>query len=175
MPASRLTPRTRGRPQRGPSRPGRTVPACAGKTTRNLTFSQATGDCPRMRGEDEPVGEGLPRGVGSPPHARGRPARAASTHRATGITPACAGKTFLSAVLGTCLPDHPRMRGEDKVFCRQPLADKGSPPHARGRRQPQRLPTGRRRITPACAGKTRRRADLQSAVADHPRMRGEDQ
>ena len=29
------------------------------------------------------------------------------------ITPACAGKTFLSAVLGTCLPDHPRMRGED--------------------------------------------------------------
>ena len=66
------------------------------------------------------------------------------------------------------------MRGEDKVFCRQPLADKGSPPHARGRLVARHCHAQGRRITPACAGKTLRCVLGLARRMDHPRMRGED-
>mgnify|MGYP000881719462 CR=1 FL=1 len=66
------------------------------------------------------------------------------------------------------------MRGEDKVFCRQPLADKGSPPHARGRLSSDQPISAALRITPACAGKTAERARAHLPPQDHPRMRGED-
>ena len=66
------------------------------------------------------------------------------------------------------------MRGEDNVlgvFSRKRL---GSPPHARGRQVANRDTGVVERITPACAGKTRRRSTNLRISWDHPRMRGED-
>ena len=46
------------------------------------------------------------------------------------------------------------MRGEDPPACRALPVDNGSPPHARGRLILAIKLRARRRITPACAGKT---------------------
>ena len=66
------------------------------------------------------------------------------------------------------------MRGEDWSQEPDHAAAMGSPPHARGRLvKPRGLPTCIR-ITPACAGKTKRSSRPCQRRADHPRMRGED-
>ena len=66
------------------------------------------------------------------------------------------------------------MRGEDLVTAIAALVGYGSPPHARGRPRPRFRTGGRCRITPACAGKTRRNPYRLRRLWDHPRMRGED-
>ena len=71
----------------------RITPACAGKTRNLSACRQATGDHPRMRGEDFD---------GHCPYPR-----------FPWITPACAGKTLWRACLDFRVKDHPRMRGED--------------------------------------------------------------
>ena len=88
-----------------------------------------------MRGEDTNVELMNTYDVGSPPHARGRldvVALAAAFNR---ITPACAGKTSTTRKLERRYWDHPRMRGEDNWAKRVFDTSRGSPPHARGRRQ----------------------------------------
>ena len=87
-----------------------------------------------MRGEDWARFNRRRRMNGSPPHARGRRAAVANGHGATGITPACAGKTDEIERRVERVKDHPRMREEYTGY-----------------------PTffsARTRITPACAGKT---------------------
>ena len=130
------------------------TPACAGKTILAWRWSIVGSDHPRMRGEDPKGSSSMSRLAGSPPHARGRLRAGRGRRAGVGITPACAGKT--DGVFGECGRDldHPRMRGEDVDKFIFPVANKGSPPHARGRHlQVCRaiLPTP---ITPACAGKT---------------------
>jgi len=49
----------------------------------------------------------------------------------------------------------------------------GSPPPARGARDPRPVAPGRWRITPACAGSTAATTAGRSASTDHPRLRGE--
>ena len=66
------------------------------------------------------------------------------------------------------------MRGEDVNELRQLNSNQGSPPHARGRHKRRNLCRKRRRITPACAGKTKRSPRPCARAGDHPRMRGED-
>ena len=90
------------------------------------------------------------------------------------ITPACAGKTRSFKIVRVELPDHPRMRGEDKKVTKEGFQISGSPPHARGRPALlfRRFPDFG--ITPACAGKTQSAPSARSATPDHPRMRGED-
>ena len=66
------------------------------------------------------------------------------------------------------------MRGEDVAIKAGEGIDPGSPPHARGRRNPLVELELRRRITPACAGKTHPESRQEIVEADHPRMRGED-
>ena len=151
------------------------TPACAGKTSPSRCCQAWAEDHPRMRGED--VGLVLV-GVwfaGSPPHARGRLLSCLVGGLVPRITPACAGKTLLSFGRGGNPRDHPRMRGEDKPRQKVGLNHPGSPPHARGRPFTSVRMRCSRRITPACAGKTRW-AWLQALLRrDHPRMRGEDQ
>ena len=112
----------------------RITPACAGKTRSAIHLTI--------------------RAAGSPPHARGRLVRRSTFECKTRITPACAGKTFQLESPRECLEDHPRMRGEDMAVDAELNTGKGSPPHARGRRQRQMRPLWRTGITPACAGKT---------------------
>ena len=127
-----------------------------------------------MRGEDVVCGLCGCGAWGSPPHARGRLRLRFSQLIDTGITPACAGKTFPDSSPTPDSPDHPRMRGEDRLRLSVGAECGGSPPHARGRlgSAPAREPS--RRITPACAGKTVRSRLTCTMLRDHPRMRGED-
>ena len=112
--------------------------------------------------------------AGSPPHARGRRGRGLSGDLVIRITPACAGKTGPGGVAGCSRGDHPRMRGEDNVSGQGLVWRRGSPPHARGRRQHQQIRRSLHRITPACAGKTCCGSSRAGSIRDHPRMRGED-
>ena len=131
-------------------------------------------DHPRMRGEDRGnLGVTIAQ-EGSPPHARGRPSLQGALARRDGITPACAGKTFLPYVYYLSRSDHPRMRGEDNHAARISTQQAGSPPHARGRRTTEQAAEWRASITPACAGKTDVLPQIRRTGGDHPRMRGED-
>ena len=88
-------PHARGRlfQPRFPPLAQRITPACAGKTARMYVHCRRRADHPRMRGEDFlPEGGDRP-GLGSPPHARGRPAGYPGVTVQQRITPACAGKT----------------------------------------------------------------------------------
>ena len=127
-----------------------------------------------MRGEDPAAPLLMTVAEGSPPHARGRHMVAIVHYANRRITPACAGKTWRCWVLGWRPWDHPRMRGEDFGFVVVFCFVLGSPPHARGRLLRQLRQKLIRRITPACAGKTRIRRDSRPRSSDHPRMRGED-
>ena len=127
-----------------------------------------------MRGEDFRASLLARLTVGSPPHARGRQISITDPIAAGRITPACAGKTTFSASLAASASDHPRMRGEDPVVDKPVDNSNGSPPHARGRLGDFFVKSGDKRITPACAGKTKHRRYRQVSLSDHPRMRGED-
>ena len=152
------------------------TPACAGKTRPQPCQVCEFRDHPRMRGEDHIIFNAVNQQTGSPPHARGRLPHPMNHQANQGITPACAGKTSEWKTMMSGRPDHPRMRGEDAGNAPQTPHRRdhprmrgedgltawpgvrvgGSPPHARGRRRVERPASHRRRITPACAGKTRR-------------------
>ena len=50
--------------------------------------------------------------LGSPPHVRGKVFIDGKQITASGITPACAGKSLASVSATGCFWDHPRMCGE---------------------------------------------------------------
>ena len=169
-------PRARGKRHRRPrprSADGIT-PACAGKTCRLARARTSSRDHPRMRGEDDYELIAVTGTYGSPPHARGRHLLNAMVYGFRRITPACAGKTDRASSNGSPTSDHPRMRGEDSDVRSSAVTWTGSPPHARGRHDRDRRDTRTPRITPACAGKTRRSRLGGGKTPDHPRMRGED-
>ena len=91
-----------------------------------------------------------------------------------GITPACAGKTFFASILNNGTWDHPRVCGKDNHLLPPELAVLGSPPRVRERPGFGAPSAGRRRITPACAGKTAKRPPPPARVGDHPRVCGKD-
>ena len=153
---------------------GGITPACAGKTP-SPSYPMGSGtDHPRMRGEDAVMPIQKCVDSGSPPHARGRLLAVPHSHKQTGITPACAGKTTHMFCGKSQSRDHPRMRGEDFLPSRVLVTGRGSPPHARGRRSAMANCHGLTRITPACAGKTAGTYAAMARNKDHPRMRGED-
>ena len=104
---------------------------------------------------------------------RGRVARTVLVTAKFGITPAYAGKSPDGTKMVTQSRDHPRICGEEiceGLGCRGAL---GSPPRMRGRgglRVRQWLPAG---ITPACAGKSKKRHLGGWKKGDHPRVCGE--
>ena len=126
-----------------------------------------------MRGEKNADGNYERHKQGSPPHARGKVHGSGNKGRRLRITPACAGKSGRCRATPGAHRDHPRMRGEKENLPLALIEHLGSPPHARGKE----TGTGRRttgtRITPACAGKSRRGRASGRANRDHPRMRGE--
>ena len=90
-------PHARGKGRRTPD-PRKQVgitPACAGKSGSSNGDWHFTGDHPRMRGEKAILAWNFSAASGSPPHARGKAGRCAEPCGAGGITPACAGKSFL--------------------------------------------------------------------------------
>ena len=151
----------------------RTTPACAGRTGGRDDEHWIVPDHPRLRGENStrpPLG---PREPGPPPPARGEPHHVGRRVVLVRTTPACAGRTPRRTPGPFLRADHPRLRGENA--CRSPAIHSygGPPPPARGERgTPPRHPA-ESWTTPACAGRTARRAGPQRRATDHPRLRGE--
>ena len=69
--------------------------------------------------------------------------------------------------------DHPRIRGEKNMGIVKKLAEKGSPPHTRGKVNTFTGFCAGCRITPAYAGKSIVSPDRFALKGDHPRIRGE--
>ena len=136
---------------------GGIIPACAGFTAWWCGRVRPGWDHPRMRGVYRRVGSGPRPRLGSSPHARGLPARPATSRPQGRIIPACAGFTRRPRRSRWRGRDHPRMRGV-YVFQRPTLVQmSGSSPHARGLPCPGVLVDRAQGIIPACAGFTRRK------------------
>ena len=92
---------------------------------------------------------------GSPPRVRERLLLGLTLCVQRGITPACAGKTLFLQQRKSEGGDHPRVCGKDDLLVRNYLKRLGSPPRVRERQKQEDEGFACRRITPACAGKTK--------------------
>ena len=127
-------PRARGEVRYSPVKhqaPGIT-PACAGRRTPMPPATWIAGDHPRVRGEKNPLREEEAQCQGSPPRARGEGGWEAMKVCQFGITPACAGRSWLFCFIDTVKRDHPRVRGEKSMSSARRAHQPGSPPRARG-------------------------------------------
>ena len=91
------------------------TPACAGKRNKLQGWSAVHQDHPRMCGEKDVLLDGHLFHPGSPPHVRGKDDRQLILCVCLGITPACAGKSAISAERARRNKDHPRMCGEKSL------------------------------------------------------------
>ena len=149
------------------------TPACAGKTACRSREGGITGDHPRVCGENVFKEQESKELEGSPPRVRGKLFSTASSPSQSGITPACAGKTFCVRFRQAVPRDHPRVCGENIGINKAYRASKGSPPRVRGKpkwSQKKKVAAG---ITPACAGKTCLHMRFGMTMRDHPRVCGE--
>ena len=133
------------------------TPACAGKTTSPSPPSPPRRDHPRVCGENCSTLTPIRAILGSPPRVRGKPNSTAEILNSPGITPACAGKTFMIFAKSISTRDHPRVCGENVNSEGERMSRAGSPPRVRGKPSPFRRSTPDHGITPACAGKTLRK------------------
>ena len=73
----------------------RITPACAGKSSISMRVAQSCRDHPRVCGEKNAPIQTYVDDAGSPPRVRGKAILRLTYTRAVGITPACAGKSYL--------------------------------------------------------------------------------
>ena len=111
--------------------------------------------------------------IGSPPRVRGKVSVYMEYLVPLGITPACAGKSSKIEGANVFLEDHPRVCGEKFRASRYSGSSQGSPPRVRGKGITSDACHLFRRITPACAGKSEKIQEINTANADHPRVCGE--
>ena len=115
----------------------------------------------------------MTRAEGSPPLARGTERETIGKINIAGITPACAGNSWVHPMKSMAIEDHPRLRGEQPVRSLLGAQGGGSPPLARGTDSARDGEVIPRRITPACAGNSPHFLCLHFLDWDHPRLRGE--
>ena len=111
--------------------------------------------------------------IGSPPQVRGKLLLKRDGASCNGITPAGAGKTGMLISFRLFVQDHPRRCGENLHRGQKQALPLGSPPQVRGKLRCVNLDNLRGRITPAGAGKTAGKKELQRRTWDHPRRCGE--
>ena len=168
-------PRVRGkvtRPTRFKGIDGIT-PACAGKRTRTFCGAGFFGDHPRVCGEKLLCSRATRAQAGSPPRVRGKERGPFAEPDSSGITPACAGKSAAASSSAMPRGDHPRVCGEKGGGRYHVNMNQGSPPRVRGKGVNLLVFPFKNGITPACAGKSRDKANLTAAPWDHPRVCGE--
>ena len=110
---------------------------------------------------------------GSSPLTRGKLSAEKSVFLTGRLIPAHAGKTAPSGVAGSCMPAHPRSRGENLIGVAADLSAQGSSPLTRGKPDGIHASRSCDGLIPAHAGKTcshRSRTPIHRA---HPRSRGE--
>ena len=152
---------------------GRITPAGAGKTLKSGNSVKQSSDHPRRCGENPSATASATSTPGSPPQVRGNRRNAARRSCPTGITPAGAGKTIFNCADINASKDHPRRCGENGADLSHSATALGSPPQVRGKPPYNPNPRGRSGITPAGAGKTRKRWMRHAGKKDHPRRCGE--
>ena len=132
----------------------RITPACAGRTRFTSYFCLDFWDHPRVCGKDSNLFKLVRLNSGSPPRVREGRTLISNIQIAQGITPACAGRTAVIAVILHFIQDHPRVCGKDQPNTLRLYLLLGSPPRVReGLTWVTAVPM-RVRITPACAGRT---------------------
>ena len=153
----------------------RITPACAGKTLLSTVNVSPSWDHPRVCGENgRTEAEAFIR-EGSPPRVRGKQCMKGGGAPDARITPACAGKTSRPPLRSQGPEDHPRVCGENSSARMDIMLYRGSPPRVRGKPCELGKKLQYLRITPACAGKTRRGFFRGDARWDHPRVCGENE
>ena len=130
-------------------------------------------DHPRTCGEKAVKLKQVLKRLGSPPHMRGKVSPVSDYWRASGITPAHAGKRGFRPMTSCGGGDHPRTCGEKFVRNACGVIAWGSPPHMRGKAAVKSLYTGFLGITPAHAGKRITGECWGLMPWDHPRTCGE--
>ena len=169
------SPLTRGK-QEGPARrerPGRLIPAHAGKTSRPLQVRLHARAHPRSRGENHVTRAQRHATAGSSPLTRGKHPRSMTAVYRAGLIPAHAGKTGSGARPPWDRGAHPRSRGEN---LRAPTTTRGcggSSPLTRGKPTFPLLAHRKRGLIPAHAGKTQDLNLRPPGSGAHPRSRGE--
>ena len=115
-------------------------------------------DHPRVCGKNNPCQTNFYQRRGSPPRVREKPFVVILVILGIGITPACAGKTdrHYSQILIEW--DHPRVCGKNARDAAMSPRLVGSPPRVREKPLKSLMIGEKSGITPACAGKTRRKA-----------------
>ena len=151
----------------------RITPACAGNSQRQSDIEDWRRDHPRVCGEQNSFMLPAEIDTGSPPRVRGTVPAPDFIRLRYGITPACAGNSFLKLKRLAQLKDHPRVCGEQLKLIDEGAKPQGSPPRVRGTAA---LLNGKGffpGITPACAGNSPFPYHLASQPEDHPRVCGE--
>ena len=148
-------PRVRGKVQvcSGVVSEQRITPACAGKRFLESVHNRQKEDHPRVCGEKAVLPMWTNTRLGSPPRVRGKEKQDDDPPSASGITPACAGKSALQRRALRHDQDHPRVCGEKSARCRTCASARGSPPRVRGKGCELIANGTKTGITPACAGK----------------------
>ncbi len=93
----------------------RITPACAGKTFHGAMIGFDSEDHPRVCGKDYFASSFFVGAGGSPPRVRERLLSSLLLSCLVRITPACAGKTVVIAIVEVGEEDHPRVCGKDSV------------------------------------------------------------
>ena len=110
---------------------------------------------------------------GSPPRVRGEALARLEDCVELGITPACAGRSASETPSGQRPEDHPRVCGEKSTEEDDQSAIRGSPPRVRGEAGGHSERRTLKRITPACAGRSRRMKQWTQDRKDNHRVCGE--
>ena len=116
---------------------------------------------------------GSAQSIGSPSRMRGKEGDELGLGQTIRITPAYAGKSKSLPSLHIGSRDHPRVCGEKHCTSTPIALVSGSPPHVRGKVQPERDVQDAARITPAYAGKSMAHLHPACVGGDHPRVCGE--
>ena len=113
-------------------RAGGIIPAYAGSTACATSARRRTPDHPRIRGEHISCSRFVPAIMGSSPHTRGAHRVLVSRVCKIRIIPAYAGSTSTVPIALMATADHPRIRGEHRLFTEYERRGGGSSPHTRG-------------------------------------------
>ena len=133
----------------------RLIPAYAGKTRLFPTVARFIRAHPRVCGENKRYARMKVFEAGSSPRVRGKRISMYPSIAATGLIPACAGKTSSWAWGAAPMTAHPRVCGENTSKLAANGVKGGSSPRVRGKLLIRSLDPGLYRLIPACAGKTR--------------------
>ena len=151
----------------------RITPAHAGKSLAHGERARFRRDHPRTCGEKNWRPVHVSGVKGSPPHMRGKGCAFTVPGKGQRITPAHAGKRRIRSAKRAGQEDHPRTCGEKCPREASSRPPRGSPPHMRGKDAAVCNEVCDVGITPAHAGKSKRRGRKRGGIWDHPRTCGE--